>query len=157
MMIAFIPVVILAVIAVALIAAIIGGVFGDGDIVAVMTALIAIPIVMIAYIVMAIIATPFALRAGLTQDFGESLNVAFAKDFVGKMWKEMLLAGLFLIPVTIVAQIVGLILCFIGIYPAMAWLALVQGHLLWQLYEVYLSRGGEEIPLKAAAPAKPAT
>lgn len=92
---------------------------------------------------------PFLLRAALTQDLGASLDLAFARDFVRRMWKETLTAGLFMMLVGFVAQLVGLVLCFVGIFLTFPILQFAQAHLAAQLYRVYLARGGEMIPMKA--------
>lgn len=91
---------------------------------------------------------PMILRAGLAQDFGTAFNFAFIKDFARKMWKDMLLAGLFLIVVALAAEVLGILLCFVGIFFTIAVVQLAQAHIGMQLYRIYLSRGGEKIPLK---------
>lgn len=94
---------------------------------------------------------PFLLRAALTQDIGGAFDLAFAKDFVRRMWKETLIAGLFLTAVAFAAQIVGLLLFCVGIFLTFPVLHFAQVHLGAQLYRVYLARGGEKIPLKTPA------
>jgi hypothetical protein len=46
----------------------------------------------------------------------------------------------------------GLLLCCVGILPATALILVAQYHLFYQLYELYLQRGGEPIPLKPLLP-----
>lgn len=101
-------------------------------------------------LVMNIVMTPLLIRAGLTQDFRDSFDFAWIKDFVRQMWFETLLAGFFLMAVAMLASIVGLLACLVGLYPAMAAMTLVQGHLYLQLYQLYLTRGGQPIVLKTA-------
>ncbi len=57
---------------------------------------------------------------------------------------------LFLIFSSMVVTSVGMLFCFVGIYPATALVEFAQTHLLYQLYEEYLRRGGQEIPLPPA-------
>jgi hypothetical protein len=45
--------------------------------------------------------------------------------------------------------LLGLLLCCVGTYPATALVMLAQAHLYLQLYELFLQRGGEPIPLKS--------
>ena len=108
-------------------------------------------------IAMLLVATPFTIRAGLTQDFRASFDFAWIKDFVRRMWKEIFLATLFLMAVAVPAVIIGLLLCIVGLYPAMTALMLTQGHLYLQMYQLYLARGGEKIPLKPSGPIQPTT
>jgi len=99
-------------------------------------------------IVMNIAFTPLMIRAGLTQDFRASFDFAWIKDFIRKMWYDTFLMLLFLMAVATLASLLGLLACFVGLYPAMAALTLVQGHLYLQLYQLYLARGGQPIMLK---------
>ena len=108
-------------------------------------------------ILMTLVLTPLIIRAGLTQDFKASFDFAWIKDFVRQMWIEMILATIFMIAVAILAEIVGLLLCFIGIFPAVSAVMLMQAHLYLQLYQLYLARGGQKIPLKPAATIQPAS
>ncbi len=110
------------------------------------------------FTLMTIVITPVTLRAGLTQDFRASFDIAWIKDFMRRMWVETLLSQLFLMAVGILAEVVGLLACIIGVFPAIALIFLVQGHLFLQLYQLYLARGGRPIQLKedtAIPPAKP--
>jgi hypothetical protein len=96
---------------------------------------------------------PISLRAGYTQDFGEAFKFGFVRDFVERMWFETILSMVFLMLCSIPLMIVGMLCCFVGTYFAMAIMMLAQAHLIdYQLYAVYLSRGGEPIPLKHVKP-----
>jgi len=124
---------------------------GDQDAMTI-SMLILIPILFLGFfalsIVMNIAFTPLMIRAGLTQDFRASFDFPWIKDFIRKMWYDTFLALLFLMGVAMLASLLGLLACFVGIYPATAAMSLVQGHLYLQLYQLYLARGGEPIPLK---------
>jgi len=91
---------------------------------------------------------PMMLRAGLSQDLGQAFNFKFVKDFIRRTWLEMLLMFLFVSVTGLIVGMIGLLMFCIGIYPAAALVTLAQAHFYWQLYELYLSRGGEPIPLK---------
>jgi Protein of unknown function (DUF4013) len=116
-------------------------------------ALVFIPLFFLVVIVLALVVnlvlTPITLRAGLTQEFGQAFSIDFAKDFIKRVWKETVLASLFLFASSFVLSLIGMMLCFVGLYPAMGLLMLAQFHLWHQLYELYLERGGTPIPLKA--------
>jgi hypothetical protein len=95
---------------------------------------------------------PLSLRAGLTQEFGAAFDFGFVKDFIRRVWLEVLLGQLFLIFAQFIVMFAGLALCCVGIYPAAAWGMLAHAHLEFQLYELYLQRGGTEIPLATNKP-----
>jgi hypothetical protein len=95
-----------------------------------------------------LVLTPLLMRAGLSQDFAQAFKLAWIKDFIRRMWMETILVNLFMILTTLVFLPLGCVLfCFPGLMVAMA-LTTAGAHLTWQLYELYLARGGEPIPLK---------
>jgi hypothetical protein len=89
--------------------------------------------------------TPMILRAGMTQQFGEAFNFAWVNDFVRKMWLETILASLFMI-----FSMMGLILVTCGLAGIILgpMMPFVSTHLMYQLYAIYLGRGGMQIPVK---------
>ncbi len=123
---------------------------GAGIVVGIMVPLIVV-VGIIAGVLCNIAFVPFLLRAALTQDIGAALDFRFAKDFIGRMWKETVLAGLFLIFVAIAAQIIGILLLCIGVLFTIPFVQFAQTHLGMQLYRLYIARGGEKIPLKTVA------
>jgi hypothetical protein len=105
-------------------------------------------VVLLLSMAVSLVIVPLTLRAGLTQDFGQAFSLAFIKDFIKRVWLETILQGLFMAATGFVLMLAGLLLCFIGIYPAAALMTFAEFHLLYQLYELYLERGGTPIPLK---------
>jgi hypothetical protein len=100
-------------------------------------------------IIVQILAAPFLLRAGLSQDFAQSFKFNWVMDFLKKMWLELILAQLFLGVVTLFVVIpLSCATLLIGLLPLGAMVFMAHGHLLWQIYTIYLARGGEPIPLK---------
>ena len=99
-------------------------------------------------VVLGIVLTPLTLRAGLGQDFAGAFSWEFLRDFLGRTWLQTLLVQLFLTLSGIVLGLAGLLLCCVGVYPALALQEFAQHYLYYQLYELYLSRGGMPIPLK---------
>lgn len=97
-----------------------------------------------------IVLLPLLLRAGLTQDFAAAFDFGFIKDFIAKTWLECILAYLFFMLGNFVVTLAGMCLCFVGVYPASVVGMLAHTHFHYQLYEIYLSRGGRPIPLKVA-------
>jgi Protein of unknown function (DUF4013) len=89
---------------------------------------------------------PLLLRAGVTQDFAEGFNIGWAIDFVKRTYKEMFLALLFLMVAGGVLSILGMLACYIGLFFVMPIVFLAQAHLYYQLYLLFLSRGGAPMP-----------
>jgi hypothetical protein len=135
----------------------VGGAMGDDA--AGITVLVLMPLLLIAVmattIAFVVFLMPFTLRAGLAQDFGQAMNFAWAKDFVRKVWVEALLSALFLNVTSFVAVMLGMMALCVGMYAAAAIVMMACGHLMYQLYGLYLARGGEPIPLKPKTPFRP--
>ena len=77
--------------------------------------------------------------------------IAFVRDFNKRVFKELTLSVLFIMVAGFVAYIVGLLLFCIGIYFTIAAVVMAQYHLMFQLYELYLERGGSPV-LSVAGP-----
>jgi hypothetical protein len=95
-----------------------------------------------------VLIVPLVLRAGLAQDFVSAFSIQFFRDFFGRVWPEALLSMLFFLVTAPVVILAGFLVCFVGVYAAGAVLMFAQYHFHYQLYELYLSRGGTPIPLK---------
>lgn len=94
-----------------------------------------------------VVLTPLTVRASITQDFAQSFNMAFVKRFISLTWKEILLSSVFLIAASIILCSIGVLVFCIGMYFATVPVYFCWIHLHKQLYALYLSRGGEPIPL----------
>jgi hypothetical protein len=116
---------------------------------------VAIPLVLIGllafFLALGLILTPLYIRGGLTQDFALTFNFRWVGDFVKRMWVETLLVNLFAWLASVILLLLGCALFCIGALVAGSIMTLASGHLNWQLYELYLARGGEPIPLKPPA------
>lgn len=99
---------------------------------------------------MQFVVTAFQIRAGLTQDFAASFNFTWVRDFISRVWVEMILAMLFVAVTAIVLVVLGALVLCVGMYLAIAVVMMAQAQIYYQLYCLYLSRGGEPIPLKPA-------
>ena len=95
----------------------------------------------------ACILTPLILRASLTQDFGQAFNFPFVKRFLTLMWKEIVISSLFLVVASVILAGLGLVVLCIGVYFATVLIYFSWMHLQKQLYRIYLSRGGEPVPV----------
>jgi len=95
-----------------------------------------------------VVVTPLMLRGGLSQDFGLMMNFRWIGHYLKTMWLETTLVCLFVLLTSMVILPLGCVLFCFGFYVALALMTLVQGHLHCQLYELYMARGGEPIPLR---------
>ncbi len=107
---------------------------------------------MVVSLLLNVVLIPFYLRAALLQEFAGAFALGFIIDFAKRTWFELMLVTLFIVVTAIPLALVGYALCFVGVYPAMVLLMIAQWHLMYQLYELYLQRGGMEIPLKDPPP-----
>jgi len=96
---------------------------------------------------MMVVLTPLMIRASIMQEFGPAFNFVFLKRFVALTWKETILAALFLFVASTALCVVGAIIFCVGMYFALVPVYFSLVHLHKQLYRLYLSRGGEVIPL----------
>ncbi|MGH7170413.1 MAG: DUF4013 domain-containing protein [Gemmataceae bacterium] len=99
-----------------------------------------------------ILTMPLYLRAGLSGDFASAFSMAFYRDFMKRVGKEVVLAELFHTATSTLLSIVGLLLCYVGIFPVIALVLYAHHHLEYQLYELYLERGGESVERKDKSP-----
>ena len=98
-------------------------------------------------VALVVLLMPLTLRATLTQDFAKAFNLQFMNQFLTLTWKECLLSSLFLGAASIVLTSVGMLVFCIGAYFAGVVIYFAWMHLEKQLYELYLSRGGEPVPV----------
>ena len=99
-----------------------------------------------------ILLAPLMLRAGLAQDVGIAVNFRWCRDFLKRVGVETAISTLFVLLTGAMLTTLGCGLLFIGSYFAWAWVTMANAHLSWQLYELYLARGGESVPLKPRRP-----
>jgi len=108
---------------------------------------------------MMLVLVPLKIRASLTQDFAKSFDVGFVKRFLALTWKEIVLSSLFVMITGTLFVCLGMIVFCVGMYFATVLVYFSWTHLNKQLYTLYLSRGGELVPLSPklidAPPATP--
>lgn len=96
---------------------------------------------------MMVLLTPLTIRASLTQEFATAFNFTFIKRFIALTWKETIIGSLFLFAAGLVLTAIGAIIFCVGIYFATVVVYFCWVHLQKQLYRLYLSRGGEPVPV----------
>jgi Protein of unknown function (DUF4013) len=94
-----------------------------------------------------ILTMPLMVRATITQDFSSAFNLRFAKSFLSLTWKELLASMLFMLGVGLCLMILAVVTCYIGAIVAAPVVIFSWHHLQKQLYQFYLARGGEAVPL----------
>ncbi len=99
-------------------------------------------------LIVGMVTLPIYLRAGLTGEFAAAFSWTFYRDFMQRVGKEVVLSQFFLALVGPPLYVVGLAMCYFGMLPAMALLQYAQHHLEYQLYELYLQRGGQPVTRK---------
>jgi hypothetical protein len=114
----------------------------------------AVGLLLLVLLFMALFVTPMFLGAGLTQTITWGFRPRFVLGFVRRVWPEILLGTVFLMLVGMALMALGMLLCFVGAYPAVTLLMLAQAHFHFQLYRLYLARGGEALPVVMPAPLK---
>jgi hypothetical protein len=102
-----------------------------------------------------VLMVPLVLRAAILEEFGPSFSWPWIKDFASRMWREILLSVLFQFVTSMPLILIGYAMCFVGVYPAIALLIVAQWHLHFQIYRIYLSRGGAFVPPKPVAQVPP--
>ena len=120
----------------------------SGGLVAIMMLFVGCLVVLLLMIVMFVL-TPLMLRACLTQDFASAFNFAYLKRFISLTKSELLISILFMGGAGVVLMIVCLVPClgYLCILAAIPPLYFAWTHLSKQIYKLYLSRGGEAVPL----------
>lgn len=110
-------------------------------------------IAMIVLVPLSILAAAPAQIAMLRTEVTDDMNAGFKVKDVLRMTrlvlKELIIGNLIIAAVSIPLVFVGMLACYVGIFPVAVVLQVVYAHFSAQLYELYLERGGE--PLNVAA------
>jgi hypothetical protein len=118
-----------------------------GGIVLAIAAPILITFLLVLFLAVAVLTTPMLIRAGLTQDFRLVFRFAWFKDYLKRVWVEEVLATLFVAVSGALLMAAGACFFCVGLFLAIILVWMASAHLQWQIYEIYLERGGEPIPL----------
>jgi len=94
-----------------------------------------------------LVLVPLKIRASLTQDFAKSFDVGFVRRFLALTWMQIVLSSLFVAITGTLFVCFGMIVFCVGIYFANVLIYFSWTHLQKQLYMLYLSRGGEPVPV----------
>lgn len=94
-----------------------------------------------------LILKPLKIRAIFAQDFVPSFDFVFIKRFLTLVWKEAVVSTLLIMVAGMILLPIGAIAVCVGMYVVAALIAFAVEHLDRQLYDLYLSRGGEPLPV----------
>jgi len=104
---------------------------------------------LVALLVFHFVTQPMLLRATITQSFTEAFNFGFVRRYLALVWMETLIVALVLFGAGLVMMVVALVTCYIGLFPSVVIMSFAWQHLQKQLYQLYLSRGGEVVALSS--------
>jgi len=96
-------------------------------------------------IFLTLIMYPVILLSGLQMNFGAGFSAGFIRDFFKRVGGQVILWAVILVAISIPLYMIGYLALLIGIYPVAAALYFVGYHLMFQIYDLYLERGGKEI------------
>jgi hypothetical protein len=89
-------------------------------------------------------------RAELTENFSEALRLSEVLAYTKATFWRVLVKNFAFMFVAMGIIIVGMLACYIGLYPAAAVIQIAGMHLRFQVYDDYLVRGGSAIEPKPA-------
>jgi hypothetical protein len=92
---------------------------------------------------------PALLRVGFSRQLAFGETISFARDFLQRVGLTLVLAQLFMSVTMPLVFLGGMLMCCVGLIPALPLIFLAHANMTYQLYEVYLDRGGQPIPLQA--------
>jgi hypothetical protein len=110
--------------------------------------LIGFVLLVVFWCVFAILMNAAMTRAELLEDFGRTLSfgelMAYARSTAGKVMVKTFTFGFLSFGIVLL----GMLACYIGMYPAIVVLQIASMHLRWQIYENYVANGGTPLELK---------
>lgn len=98
-------------------------------------------------ILASMLAAPMQFHAEIAGKFDLAGSFRFAKSFWLTVGGQAILAWVIFVPLSMAVMFVGLLVCVVGVYPAVSLIQMASQHLMVQLYDEYLDRGGDAIPV----------
>ena len=87
------------------------------------------------------------IRAELSDDVNAALKFKEVMEMTKMLWRELLLGMFVMGLVSMVCMFAGMLLFFIGIYPAVVVMMVIQAYWRAEVYRVYLEKGGQPLPI----------
>lgn len=102
-------------------------------------------LVLLVSLALAAVLTPMMFHAELANRFDLGGALRFAVSFLKLVGGKAVVTYVVFVVLSVPVSLLGMLLCFVGVYPASVLLTMAGQHLMVQLYLEYLDRGGEEI------------
>lgn len=96
----------------------------------------------------AILINAGVVRAELTEELGKTLSVSGLMGYIKRTWLTTLWASFVYGLLASFVAILGMLCCYVGIFPAMVIVTTGMAHLRFQIYQSYLAKGGDPVPIK---------
>jgi hypothetical protein len=93
----------------------------------------------------ALVVLPLSLHAGLSRSLAFGPMFQFMGDFYKRLFKEAILGMLVLGLINWLLATAGILLCCVGLIPALGLMTLADANMFAQLYQLYLDRGGRPV------------
>lgn len=87
------------------------------------------------------------IRAELTDDVNAALKFKEVIEMTKMLWRELLVGFFVLGLIGMVAVFGGMLLLFVGVYPATVVVMVIQAYWRAELYQAYLQKGGQPLPI----------
>jgi hypothetical protein len=100
----------------------------------------------------AIVINAGVVRAELSEELGKALTLSGILGYIKRTWFTTLYSSFVYGFLASFVVLVGMLCCYVGIFPAAVIVSTGMTHLRFQIYQSYLAKGGEPIPIKAAVP-----
>jgi hypothetical protein len=91
-------------------------------------------------------------RAELTEDIGASLKLGAIWSYSRATWGKVMIKNITFGFLATGMILLGMLACYIGLYPVAVIIQLAGVHLRWQVYHWYIDRGGQAIPVAELKP-----
>jgi Protein of unknown function (DUF4013) len=131
-----------------IIAMAVGASHGKGDAGVMVAMAISLVLEVAGIMAFSLLVIPIQLKSELEGKIGASFDFKYTMSFMGRMWGQVLLMAVVLAGLGIVGSIVGILMCFVGIYLVMGMLMMMQWHMRAQLYLMSLERGVMPLVIK---------
>lgn len=106
-----------------------------------------IPVLMLLGVLLSLPAQMAVIRAEVSDDLNQGLQFGEVLDMTKRVFRELLIGSLVLAAVQAAFVVVSLPLCYLPLLPSMIAIMIARAHLGAQLYQLYLERGGQPIPV----------
>lgn len=129
-------------------AAVAAGAATDEPIVALLVGILAGLVSLVVLFALGVVVNAAQTRAELTEDLGQALSPGKVLSYSKATFVRVIVKNITFGFIALGIVLLGIVACYIGLYPAIAVLQIAAMHLRNQIYLDYLARGGEPIELK---------